>query len=107
LNVRATFLSTDNLECIEQSLSYSEFMEDTYQLTVEEVKKHDSQIFIVTIFFIVRKKLRFSALPLSRSRVILDFSGNAVVINNPYDFGQFMHHSRMYHRKILRPSFRM
>ena len=46
-------------------------MEDTYQLTVEQVK-HDSQIFIVTIFLIVPNKLRFSANSLSRSRVIQD-----------------------------------
>jgi len=62
-----------------------------YQLTVEHVK-HDSVIFIVTIFFIVRKKLRFSAFSLSRSYVMLDISGNAVVINITSAFGQFMHH---------------
>jgi len=40
-------------------------------LTVEQVK-HNSQMFIVTIFCIVRNKLRFSANSLSRSRGIQD-----------------------------------
>ena len=81
------------MQCIDQSLICSEFIEDTYQLTVEHVK-HDSVIFLVTIFFTIRNKLRFSDFSLSRSHVMLDFSGNAVVINSTSAFGQFMHHQQ-------------
>jgi hypothetical protein len=66
-----TFLSTNTMQCIEQSLTYSSCMGGTYQLTSEQVK-HDSQMFTVTVFFIVRNKPCFSANSLSSSRVIQD-----------------------------------
>ena len=35
------------------------------------------------------------------------FYGNAIVIKSPSVFGQFMHHSRMYHYKFVRRSYRI
>ena len=66
----ATFLSTNNMQSIDQSLTYSEFMKDTYQLTVEQMK-HDSQFFYYNNF-IIRNKLNVPAFSLSRSLGIQD-----------------------------------
>jgi hypothetical protein len=94
------------MQCIDQSLKYSEFMEDTYQLTVEQVK-HNSQILFSQYSLFSLTSYVFWAF---REAVVGEYwiySGNSVQIFGPFFVGKFMHHSWMYGCKFVRCSYRI
>jgi hypothetical protein len=81
-------------------------MEDTYQLTGEQVK-HDSQMFFSKYSLFSLTSYVFWVFHLAVVVEYYIFPGNAVEIIGPSGFGKFVHHSRITHCKIVRRIYRI